>query len=78
MEKENEKLNKIRHFQGSLQDFVSYWEDDRGVPSTPYKKVDYLYPKKKTETDNSIPYQSFNKNTFKTFENFKLDREDSV
>jgi hypothetical protein len=58
---ENDRLNTIRHFRGSLQDFIDYWEQDRGVDTTPYKNVDYIYPKKRTEKDETIPYQTFNK-----------------
>jgi len=58
---ENDKLKSIRHFRGSLQDFIDYWEQDRGIQTNPYKVVDYIYPKKRTDFDDTIPYQTFNK-----------------
>ena len=72
---ENEKLHKIRHFKGSLQDLIDYWEE-KGVDTTPYKNVDYEYPTKKKERDNSIPYQTFDTKTFKTFESFVNEKKE--
>ena len=59
---ENERLNKIRNFRGSLQDLIDYWEQDRGISTTPYKNVDYEYPKKVSSVkDDASPYQTFKK-----------------
>ena len=55
---ENKHLNNIRHFKSSLEDLEDYW-NDRGVPMSPYKTVDYKYPKEKTVKDDSIPRQTF-------------------
>jgi hypothetical protein len=55
---ENKELEKIRHFKSSLEDFENYWKG-RNVPMSPYKEVDYLYPKKKTVKDDSVPRQTF-------------------
>jgi hypothetical protein len=64
---ENNKLNKIRHFKGSLQDFIDYWEQDRGIETNPYKNVDYEYPVKNKVKDETLPYQTFNNTTFRKF-----------
>ena len=64
---ENEKLNKIRQFKGSLQDFIDYWEQDRNIKTTPYEEVDYEYPHKRKVKDDTSPYQTFNNKTFRKF-----------
>lgn len=62
---ENDKqLNKILNYQASLEDLEKFWAD-RGVPMSPYKKVDYQYPTKKSVNDDSTPRQ-----TFRTFTEF--------
>lgn len=73
---ENQKLHDIRHFRGSIQDFIDYWKE-KGVEVNPHKDVEYEYPKPKKKKDNSIPYQTFEKKTFKSFEQFVNERKES-
>ena len=63
---EDKILKDIRHFRGSLQDLVDYFKS-KGIDPTPYKNVEYKYPKNKTKKDESIPYQTFESKTFLKF-----------
>ncbi len=60
---ENEYIDKdledIRHFKGSILQFKDYWERKMGVKFNPHGEVNYQYPNKRTEDDESLPYQDF-------------------
>ena len=55
---EDEKLLKIRHFQGSVQD-LDNWLKDKIGETNPYKDTIMVNGPQIGETDKSIPYQDF-------------------
>lgn len=55
---ENDYLKRIRFYRGDWKDFEQYWKD-RGISLSPYNDVNYEYPKKKTEKDESTPRQTY-------------------
>ena len=52
-------LEDIRYFRGSFKQFKDFWERKTNTKFNPRDKVEYEYPVKRTEKDNSIPYQDY-------------------
>jgi hypothetical protein len=52
-------LEDIRYYRGSIVQFKDYWEKKMKQSINPHGKVEYKYPKERTEDDKSLPYQDF-------------------
>jgi len=57
-ENEDERLNKIRHFHGSIRDLDDYIKSKIGE-TNPYKDTIMVNGPHMGELDNSLPYQDF-------------------
>jgi len=57
-ESEDERLNKIRHFRGSVRDLDDYVKSKIGE-TNPYKDTIMVNGPNMGELDNSLPYQDF-------------------
>lgn len=57
-ENEDERLHRIRHFQGSIKDLDDYIKS-KGVETNPYKDTIMNNGPHQGELDNSLPYQDF-------------------
>lgn len=57
-ESEDQRLNKIRHFDGTIADFDNYIKDKIGE-TNPYKDTIMVNGPHMGELDNSLPYQDF-------------------
>ena len=57
-ESEDENLNKIRHFRGTVADFDNYIKSKIGE-TNPYKDTIMVNGPHMGELDNSLPYQDF-------------------
>lgn len=55
---EDDKLMKIRHFQGSVKD-LDDWLKDKIGETNPYKDVIMTNGPHKGQKDKSLPYQDF-------------------
>jgi hypothetical protein len=55
---EDKRLQKIRHFQGSVQD-LDDWLKDKIGETNPYKDVTMTNGPHKGQKDKSLPYQDF-------------------
>lgn len=51
-------LEQIRYFHANWKNFFDYWKK-RGVETDPYKGVELVHPKKKTQDESTLPYQDF-------------------
>lgn len=56
---EDERLIRIRHFQGSIKDLDDLVRDKIGGETNPYKDTIMVNGPHKGEKDNSLPYQDF-------------------
>lgn len=52
-------LEDIRYFKGSVQQFNNYWKKKANSNLNPHKNMEYEYPVKRKEIDDSLPYQDF-------------------
>lgn len=52
-------LEKIRYYQGTWQNFFSYWKK-RGVEQDPYKGTILKYPQEQPKQKEELPIQDFN------------------
>ena len=71
-------LEDIRHFRGSIQQFKDFWERKMKVSFNPRTKVEYQYPTKRTEEDNSLPYQDFQNGNSTMVKYFKDTRKRGI
>lgn len=55
---EDDKLLRIRHFQGSIQD-LDDWLRSKVGETNPYKDVIMINGPQKDQKDKSLPYQDF-------------------
>jgi hypothetical protein len=51
-------LEKIRYYQGTWQNFFSYWKK-RGVEQDPYKGTILKYPQEQPQQEEELPIQDF-------------------
>lgn len=58
LNQEDERLHRIRHFGGSVED-LDNWLRDKIGETNPYKDTIMVNGPHKGEKDNSIPYQDF-------------------
>jgi hypothetical protein len=55
----NEKLDKIRHFRGSVQDLKDFMDAKAGENTNSMDNVEFEYPNKKNVKDTSPVYQTY-------------------
>lgn len=55
---QDKDLETIRYYHGTWKNFFDYWKK-RGVETDPYKGVELIHPKKKTQEKSTLPYQDF-------------------
>jgi len=61
-------LATIRYFHSNFSNFFDYWKK-RGVETDPYKGTEMIHPKKKTQSESTLPYQDFG-----TYDRSKMNR----
>jgi len=55
---QDKDLEKIRYYQGTWQNFFSYWKK-RGVEQDPYKGTILKYPQEQPQQEEELPIQDF-------------------
>lgn len=55
---QDKDLEKIRYYQGTWQNFFSYWKK-RGVEPDPYKGTILKYPQEQPKQKEELPIQDF-------------------
>ena len=75
LEGEDERLMRIRHFQGSVKD-LDDWLKSKIGETNPYHDVTMINGPHQGQTDKSIPYQDFQNGDSDLLKN-RHGREDS-
>ena len=55
---QDKDLETIRYYHSNWSDFFNYWKK-RGVETDPYKGTEMIHPKKRTQTESTLPIQDF-------------------